>query len=140
MSSGSQESRVRERTLEKWTPRLLLHRKTIKAQVSSQVCACVSVCAYTCVPMDSRADDTKRDAQVDGGPIRTGFSAVAALPVPRDRLDLVQRLAALVLLIAASSSSPASHSARRHRAAALSLITTHTNTGMRRNFLCISSD
>lgn len=41
MSSGSQVSRVSERTLEKWTPRLLLETETIKTEISSKACVCV---------------------------------------------------------------------------------------------------
>lgn len=49
MSSGSQESRVRERTLEKCTPRLLLEKQTVKAQAPGWVCACSCVLLCTCV-------------------------------------------------------------------------------------------
>lgn len=101
-------------------------RKPLERKFKAKfVCVCVS----ECVPVYARADDTKRDAQVDGGPIGAGLPAVAALLVPGDRLNLLQRLAALALLIRSSASSSASsQSARRHRAAALSLITTHTHT------------
>lgn len=73
--------------------------------------------------MYSRADNTQRDAQVDGGPIGAGLPAVTALPVPRDRLDVLQRLAVVVLLIHASSAPSGPHDALRHGTAALSLIT-----------------
>ena len=118
MSSGSQESSVRERTLEKWTPRLLLENEAF--EISVRVCVCVWL------PVYSRAHYTKCDAQIDGGPVRAGLPAVAALLVARDGLDLLQGFAAFALLRPPSATSPSPQRAGRHRAAALSLIVTQT--------------
>lgn len=92
---------MRERTLEKWTPRLLLLKKKHQLLVSKRNYTCV----WFTVPVYPRAHDTKRDAEVNGSPLRTSLSTVAALPVPRDGLHLLQSLTATVLLLSRSAVS-----------------------------------
>lgn len=85
----------------------------ILQQYNALVCECV-------LPVYSRAGDTECYSKVNGGPVRSWFSTVTALVVPRYSLHLLQCFTVLLL------SSTQIYTARRYGAAALPLSQTHT--------------
>ena len=93
-SSGSHESRVRDRTLEQWTPRLLDGKaggEGVRARLGPRAPPGRPVVP----PVDARALDAEQHAQVDAGPARVRLPTVAALAVPSHVLHALQHTLAL---------------------------------------------
>lgn len=57
-----------ERTLEKWTPRLLLENQAFRSVPASQVCVSVCVCVYLCIPEHSIHSVMPRLMEAQSGP------------------------------------------------------------------------
>lgn len=122
-SSGSHESNVRDRTFEKWTPKLLQTQNPIQMHVR-MICYIV-VCVCICVlPVYARAGNAQCDAQINRGPVGSRLPAVTALSVPWDSLHLLQGLPTRRFLLPWTQT----HTSRRHWATAISLLNAHKIT------------